>query len=184
RLEHRFTSLAYEILGSLLRLLGVALGGLGLRFDLLVRILPLALGLFRRGEPFPLHELLGLSLGLLDASLLLPLGVAVDLLHARTPTLGHFERVLGSLLRLLRGLDGLFLGRTGVLRSIVGALHPQLDRVFAERNDVLRGLAESTSLVSGLRHRTLSHRAHGSGRPAHLRNRPLGVRRQFGEAPP
>src|SRR6185437_8988315 len=161
RLEHRFTSLAYALLGSLLRLLGVALGGLGLRFDLVVRILPLALGVFRRGEPFPLHKLLGLSLGLLNASLQLPLGVAVDLLDARPPALGHVERVIGSLLRLLRGLDCLLLGRTGVLRRIVGALQPQLDRVFAERNDVLCGGAESTSLVSGLRHRTLRDRTHG-----------------------
>src|SRR6185437_4263146 len=61
RLEHRFTSLPYEILGLLLRLFGVALGRLGLCFDLLVRLLPLAFGLLRRGEPFPLDELLGFS---------------------------------------------------------------------------------------------------------------------------
>src|SRR6185437_3631273 len=79
-LEPRFVGLLYEIVGPLLGLLGVALNGFRLRFDLLVHLLPLLLSVLRRGEAFLLHHLFGVSLGLLDASLHLPLRIAIHLL--------------------------------------------------------------------------------------------------------
>src|SRR6185503_14100045 len=122
------------------------------------RLLPLPLGVLRRGEPFPLDQLLGLALGLADAARQLPLRVAVDLLHAGTPALGDFDGVVGSILRLLCGLDRLLLGLTSALRSVLRALQPELDRVVSERHHVPRGLAEPTTLVSGLRQRALCGR--------------------------
>jgi hypothetical protein len=145
--------------------------------------LPLPLGVLRRGEALALHQLLGVPLGALDASFQLPLRVAVDLLDARTAALGHFQGVVRKLLRLLRGLHRLLLGLTRSLGSVLGALHPELERILSKRHRIAGGLAESATLVPGLRGRTLRSRAHRQTRCAHSRNGPLRVGGHFRKTP-
>jgi hypothetical protein len=140
RLLEALARLRKEIVGSLLRGLGLTLGGLGLFDDLGLRLLKVLLRLFVRCRALPFDLLRGRSLRLGDPLLGRPLrlddpllGASVGIvLDARQPgavALCQLPNVLRALLRPLRGLEGFVLGLLRPLRGLACALDSRLDGV-------------------------------------------------------
>ena len=144
-----------ELLGSLLGRLGLALGLLDLLVDLRLDLLLLLFGIRLGGLALALHGLVRGLLRLGDALLDAPGRLALHLRQARAPALAHLASVVGALLGLLRGLDGALLGLPSTLRGLPRALHPDVDRVAADRSGVDHGRSHLPPSVASARRRGL-----------------------------